>query len=195
MSNHLDPKVVRHLFDYADGVLFWTTSPAMKVKAGTPAGSLHKKSGRVAITIKGQKLTRARLVWAWHHGTWPDVIQHRNDVLSDDRIENLRNTSNLQLKAEAAMARAIDRLPGTTKKHNRNWQAQICDLYIGSYPTAEQAHAAFLQAYEERNGTTAPYTLEGGIHMSAGCSFNTPPPPPFFIANGILPADIQGAGE
>lgn len=191
----LDPAQVHRMFDYKDGVLYWNTSPANCAPDGAVAGGLHKQSGRVVITIQGQKFLRARLVWAWHHREWPNVVRHRNDNLQDDRIDNLHNTTTAQVNAARRMASSSDRLPGVSRKSGRGWQAQIDSEYLGTFETQEEAHAAFLQAYEQQHGTTAPYTLTGGVNMSIGCASNTSPPPPFFIANGISPANIQGAGE
>lgn len=191
--NKLDPAQVHRMFDYAGGVLYWTLPPANCVTAGRPAGGVHKQLGRVVITIQGQKFLRSRLVWAWHHREWPDVLQYKNDNQLDDRIDNLHNTTRALVNAERRMASSSDRLPGVTSKPGRGWIAQIDSEYLGTFATQEEAHAAFLQAYEQQHGTTAPYTLTGGVNKSVGCTSNTSPPPSFFNANENLPANIPGA--
>ena len=51
--------------------------------------------GHIIITVyiksKGYKIRRPHLIWWKHHNKWPeDLIDHRNRIKDDDRIDNLR---------------------------------------------------------------------------------------------------------
>lgn len=83
-------ETLKQLFEYRDGGLFHRT--------GRRAGSPQSK-GYWRIKIQDKSYFEHRLVWFYHHGVWPDVIDHLNGVRCDNRIENLRSvtvTENVQ---------------------------------------------------------------------------------------------------
>ncbi|UCV26999.1 HNH endonuclease signature motif containing protein [Ferribacterium limneticum] len=193
MNKNLDPALVRALFDYKDGVLYWKAPAPKRTQAGAVAGCLHKQSGAWHINYMGSKYLRSRLVWLWHHGEFPAKawIRRRNDNPTDDRIENLHARTSLENTLDLGTYRGT--VPGVTCAES-GFIARLNDQYIGIYQSLDDAEQAFALAYTKRYGTPPPQA-KGGVNKSAGCSFNTSPPPPFFIANGISPANIQGAGE
>jgi hypothetical protein len=89
---------LKRLFDYQeDGALI------RKVAVSGPAGQVGRAIGSVAtggakrpdkkylITrIAGQHYCVHKLVYLWHHGEWPQQIDHINQDSLDNRIENLR---------------------------------------------------------------------------------------------------------
>jgi len=89
---------VRKLFDYReDGALI------RKVAVGGPAGQIGRAIGSVTtggaarpdkkylITkIAGKHYCVHKLVYLWHHGQWPEQIDHINRDSLDNRIENMR---------------------------------------------------------------------------------------------------------
>lgn len=81
--------LVRELFDYRDGNLYWRERSNAKVEAGKAAGTINA-SGYVVVTIKGKKIHAHRLIWLWHGQDLPEQIDHINRNPLDNRIENLR---------------------------------------------------------------------------------------------------------
>jgi hypothetical protein len=98
---------VRRLFDYReDGALI------RKVAVGGPAGQIGRAIGSITtggaerpdkkylITkIAGKHYCVHKLVYLWHHGQWPEQIDHINRDSLDNRIENMRASdacSNMQ---------------------------------------------------------------------------------------------------
>src|SRR5205823_1285596 len=58
-----------------------------------PAGHKHQ-SGYVHLRIDGQAVSAHHLAWLIAYGSWPlGVIDHINGDRSDNRIENLRDTT------------------------------------------------------------------------------------------------------
>lgn len=104
MSNApLSPADVQRLFDYQDGVLLWRGNHGRRGRAGAIAGT----QGTYAryVTINGQKLTCARLTWAWHHAAWPaGKVRHLDHDQFNDRIENLISLDDLQAATQARRA-------------------------------------------------------------------------------------------
>ena len=94
MSLPKDPPItqerVRELLSYDEewGYLEWVYG-ARPGCAGRIAGSVLKDGSR-QVMVDGHKVPAARLVWFWHHGTWPKHKLYRvNKDTDDNRIENL----------------------------------------------------------------------------------------------------------
>jgi hypothetical protein len=89
---------VRRLFDYReDGALI------RKVAVGGRAGQIGRAIGSIATggserpdkkyvvtKIAGKHYCVHKLVYLWHHGKWPEQIDHISQDSLDNRIENLR---------------------------------------------------------------------------------------------------------
>lgn len=83
---------VRRLFDYdpTDGALRWKVS-RQRIVRGAVAGS-DNGDGYIQICVNGHRYLAHRLVWLFHHGSWPThEIDHINRNRTDNRIENLRD--------------------------------------------------------------------------------------------------------
>ena len=126
---------VRKLFDYnVDGQLFH----AQGKKSGTRSGSLHP-SGYRRVKVRGQWLREHRLIFLWHHGYLPTVVDHVNGVRDDNRICNLR--------AATASQNQWNRSPKDHGVHwmskRRRWRAKVrrygVDITIGYYKDKEVA--------------------------------------------------------
>lgn len=84
---------VRDWFDYdrETGVLYWRKGKG-RARPGAVAGSIRtdKLGPTWRIRLNNKFISRARVVWAWHHGEFPnDYVLHLNRNNLDDRIENL----------------------------------------------------------------------------------------------------------
>jgi hypothetical protein len=107
-------------------------------------------NGYLSIGLKGRIYYAHRLAWLYVHGEWPvDFIDHINGIRSDNRILNLRECSAAQNSQNLAKQYNKTRLTGVVPWKKR-FQAKICVDYkrinLGSFKTAEEAHAAYLAA-------------------------------------------------
>ncbi len=146
--------VIRDLFKYVDGQLYWQEIDVFKNRNAT-AGYTHKESGYVHITWCGQTWKAHRFVWIWHYGDIPEGldIDHINRVRNDNRIENLR----LVTHSDNQVNKAFDGVKGISyHKRDKKWQASIKfnnkRIHLGYFKTPEEAHEAFLAAELELRG-------------------------------------------
>lgn len=73
---------------YQDGDFFWTNASRMKgigTKVGTP-----DKRGYIRTEIKHRKYAVHKLIYLIHYGIFPELIDHIDGNIANNRIENLR---------------------------------------------------------------------------------------------------------
>ena len=99
---------VIELFQYQDGKLY-------RRKDGKKMGSYTLKYVRIGIDNKNYKLHR--IIFLYHNGYMPKIIDHINGNPHDNRIENLREVTNIQNRYNS-------RLYSTSKSGVKNvyWQ-------------------------------------------------------------------------
>lgn len=89
-------ELVCELFDYRNGVLYWKVRPAKCIHIGDRAGSFSAANNRWSIEINNKSYPRARLIFLWHHGWLPNIVDHRDRITVNDKIENLRAANHSQ---------------------------------------------------------------------------------------------------
>lgn len=147
---------VRSLLDYRPdtGDLVWRVSRrGGRAKPGDVAGYLAA-DGYLVVSIRQRGYQAHRLVWLHVHGKWPERhIDHINGNRRDNRIGNLRDVSvqvNAQNRRKAASNNRSSGMLGVYKATPNRWGAKIGHvnerIYLGMYPTPEQAHEAYLSA-------------------------------------------------
>lgn len=142
---------VRDLFDYRDdGALVYRISRPQR-KAGTTFGAITHE-GYIQGKCSGTNYKAHRLVWAWHHGQFPEgkMIDHINGVRSDNRIENLRLADNGQNQCNSGpQINTKSGIRGVSRSKNA-WQAAIYRdkkrHYLGTYARLEDAIAKVNEA-------------------------------------------------
>lgn len=144
----ITPQNIRETFDYRDGCLYWTVRNGPRVSAGKKAGSLTSQ-GYMRITVRGREYKIHRLVWLWHHGRWPERIDHANGNKVDNRIENLRECTEAENQRNRAAHR--DNKLGLKGVHmvkaSGRYRAAICAdgrvKWIGDFADPIQAARAY----------------------------------------------------
>jgi hypothetical protein len=138
---------LKELFEYEDGNLIWKESRGC-VKAGTVAGTLHAK-GYTQIRINGKIYRAHRLIWLYHKGSVDVALQidHINRKRSDNRIDNLRLTSQNENQWNR------DAKGYAWHKASNKYQAYIQYYgklkYLGRYETEREARSVYLKAKEK----------------------------------------------
>jgi hypothetical protein len=91
----LTQEQLREVLDYRDGHLYWVLDMCQgRIKAGQRAGCFG--GGYWKIKLFQKCYYAHRLVWLWHYGVLPDIIDHINQDKLDNSISNLRIASKQQ---------------------------------------------------------------------------------------------------
>jgi len=153
---------IKLLLEYrADGVLYWKAGIGKRRNEGKIAGS-RAPSGYVLIGIDGKIYPAHRIVWCFHHGTWPPMIDHINGNRSDNRIENLRECSPSQNQWNRKAQEGAVSIKGVQYRPDRKKKRYIARInvkgkehYLGAFETAEAAAEAVIFARNNYHGEFA----------------------------------------
>jgi hypothetical protein len=148
---------LREVLDYdpETGVFRWKVSACGL--AGQEAGSTNGL-GYLRIRVDGKRYVASRLAWLYVHGRWPsDRIDHRDRQRARNPIENLRESTRVQNKAN--QTRRKDNLTGFKGVHKvgARYQARFGPKakHLGLFATPEEAHARYVREATEQWGDFA----------------------------------------
>ena len=140
-------------YDPETGVFVWREWRGGTAFAGTEAGRLAR--GYVGISVDKRRYPAHRLAWLYVTGEWPpQEIDHINGHRADNRWSNLRlaDRSVNNQNRRAAHCHSKTGVLGVTMEAGR-YRAAITvggkTRHIGSYSSADLAHAAYLSAKRE----------------------------------------------
>jgi hypothetical protein len=162
---------LRECFAYEPtiGILTWKCRPLHHFKndkaqrgwntrwAGKPAG-LPNRDGHIRLLVNTGQFTAHRLIWVMQTGEWPTgAIDHKNGNPADNRWENLRETTDQQNQWNR---RHTGKLPRGVVRSQRDpnrfvARASVGErklVYIGTYDTAQEAHAAWRAFVDKERG-------------------------------------------
>jgi hypothetical protein len=154
-TNDLTADRVRELLAYSPdtGIFTRRISLSPRSHVGKQAGS-RSSSGYLQIRVDSTRYLAHRLAWLHTFGVWPNgVIDHINGVKNDNRLANLRDVApyvNSQ-NQKIAQSRNMSGLLGAhyQARSDRYLAHIVVDgtkKHLGSFETAEQAHAAYIEA-------------------------------------------------
>jgi hypothetical protein len=149
-------------YDPKTGEFRWLQPPSYVVKRDDVAGSLNKTTGYWLIHIGGRNYKAHQLAWLYMTGEWcRPMIDHRDCDRANNRWKNLRRAT---FSANAAnRGRPRTNASGFKGVHQRRdsgkWRAQIWKngraIYLGQFPTPEEAHQAYVAKARELFGEFA----------------------------------------
>lgn len=162
LTEHIEP-------DFDNGVLVWkkARNKYTKYLVGRQVAGACNHNGYKVFGIKrpdtgkDQTYLVHRIMYWFHTGEEPDVLDHINRDKVDNRIVNLRAATTQQNIANAVRkCNKRTGYPGITK-WDGVFKAQISHngkkIYLGLYNTAEEAHEAYKQKHVEFHGEYSPY--------------------------------------
>lgn len=146
-------------YDPDTGVWRWRVNRQPRITAGDVAGGVSKRWGYRVIGIDGYLYRSARLAWYYVNKEWPLCeVDHEDLVRDHDWFDNLRLASSSQNNANRRARR--DNKSGLNGAYfiNGKWRAYIRHgraIYLGTFGSAEEAHAAYVAKAKELFGEFA----------------------------------------
>jgi hypothetical protein len=93
----LTQEEAHRLFEYKDGSLFWKIRPANRVQIGDKVGGTNgKKEPYLRLCIKEKRYLVHKIIFFIHHGYMPEVVDHIDGNIHNNKIENLREVTKMQ---------------------------------------------------------------------------------------------------
>lgn len=140
-------------YDPDTGKFHWLVSLTRSVAVGDVAGG-PSSDGYLRIGLHGVRYMAHRLAWFYMMGRWPaDDIDHINGSKTDNRFANLREATrrmNAENQRRARKDSSVGLLGVGWHKRDKHFRAQIQvrgkHVFLGYFPTAEEAHQAYLAA-------------------------------------------------
>lgn len=140
-------------YDPETGIFRWIKRPKIgggSAKVGDVAGSVNSK-GRRVLWLKKKRIYCGRAAYIMTHGDIPDnaLVDHIDGDTGNDRIANLRLASSVQNTWNRIGAGLM--LKGVSVDARGAFKARIDigdgkKLNLGTWKTAEEAHAAYMGA-------------------------------------------------
>ena len=149
---------IKELFTYDNGMLFWVDT-ARKNLRGKRAGTVNGQGYR---QIKADRVVypEHRLIFMYHYGYVPKMLDHINCVRDDNRIENLRpcDQQNNCYNTHGWTGRTLPKGVTWSKKDKR-YQAQLSvdgsNKYLGQFKELDGAVRCVRAAREAAHGEFA----------------------------------------
>ena len=163
--SEITQELVRELFDYRDGNLYWKVYKGSTAQIGDLAGTI-RPDGYRKIMIDYREYRAHRLIFIYHHGFVPERLDHIDgDPLNND-IENLRvatpaqNMMNRKPNKHYRGEPTSSTFKGVTlDKRCKKWMARIGingELkFLGLFKSEIEAGEAYNRAAKELNGEYA----------------------------------------
>ena len=143
---------LKSLFDYDPntGKFIRKVATTNSVKVGDIAGGLNQR-GYVVIWTNGRSYLAHRLAWLYVYGEFPELnIDHINHDITDNRISNLRQATQLQNVWNSKIKNSSETgVKGVTKdKRKKSTFYARCrvngeHVYLGAFSTKEDAGKAY----------------------------------------------------
>lgn len=144
------------IYDPETGV-FTTRLGSHQRPAGAVIG-ISNGQGRLLLFLDGRKYYAHRMAWLYTHGWCPTIIDHADGDPLNNRLENLRQASRSQNRANSGANRGRT-LPKGVYRSGSRFQAQVRVrgrlIALGSFSTATEASSAYQAAAREHFGEFA----------------------------------------
>jgi len=143
----IDSSLVKSLFNYRDGELFW--------KKNNKKAGCFKPTGYIVIEVNNKNMMAHRLVWMYHYGKIDSYIDHIDGNKANNKIENLR----LATKAQNCWNKKIVSLNKTgykgvrLRKDTGKYESRITfnkkQIILGSFDDLELADLVATEARDK----------------------------------------------
>ena len=162
----ISQELLKTMFEYKDGELFRKVQVSDKIQKSASIGYLNKIQNRFILTIDKKKYYRYRLIFLYHHGYLPVIVDHIDRDSTNDRIENLREATMSQNQRNCtAKKNGTSKYLGVSKSFKRAtkkiYSACITavkgqgNIYLGYFENEIEAALAYNRAAVKYHGEFA----------------------------------------
>jgi hypothetical protein len=151
--------ILHKLFEYKDGDLIWINPTSRKAKAGNIAGNINKKVRSIGIYNKNY--AAHRLIFMYHYGYMPKIIDHIDGNPYNNNIENLREATNIQnaQNSKKSISNSSGYKNVSWNKERKKWKVRIMiknkEINFGAYDDIELADLVAQEARDKYFGKFA----------------------------------------
>jgi hypothetical protein len=152
---------LHYLFNYdpETGLFTNLVTRSSRTQKGMVAG-YSRKDGHILIKIKGKNYLLHRLAYVWMMGSFPvEEIDHRDGDPSNNRWDNIRPATKSENQHNKASYKNSKTGVKGVSPCGSGYQAQIRinwkNIYLGIFPTIEEAKAVYDKAAIELHGEFA----------------------------------------
>lgn len=147
----LTQNLLRELFEYRDGNLYWKISSGNMTHAGDKVSPKnHQKYCQVGIN--GKRYYIHRIIYLYHHGYLPKYLDHIDRDPLNNKIENLREVTQSQnCMNSKSFKNSSSKFKGVSWDKNRNkWRSYIFingkQKHLGQFTNESDAAKAYNKA-------------------------------------------------
>jgi len=145
---------LKEYFEYRDGNLYRIKidNNMRSVKIGDCASSITPSSGRLRIKFRNKNYQLHRLIFLYHNGYLPKLIDHIDRDFLNNKIENLRECTYQENSRNRDITNSNKSgYKGVSLQKNRNYYISIIyvngkSIYLGSFNTAKYAARVYDRA-------------------------------------------------
>lgn len=140
-------------YDEKTGIFIWINANNQTQLIGKEAGGLCS-NGYISIGIDSKRYRAHRLAFLYMEGFFPSLVDHINGIKNDNRWNNLRK-SNKKRNAQNIRKAHKDNISGFLgveicgNKFTARIKCGEIRKTIGTFNTAEEAHAAYMKEKKE----------------------------------------------
>jgi hypothetical protein len=153
---------LKELFDYReDGVFVRKVATSNRVKVGDVVGWKTVGGKYVALCVNGDKEYMHRMVFLYHHGYLPKYIDHIDGDGTNNRIENLRETTHSEnlynVGCKSNNKCGVKNVMWNKKQRKWVVTSKVFgkQTYFGSYEDLELAELVAIEVREKYHGKFA----------------------------------------
>lgn len=138
-------QLIRSLFKYDKGKLYWLKPKHGKISVGDEAGSFNKTLGYHQIFVDGHCHYRHRVVYLYHYGYLPKYLDHKYGKGIGDYLWNLRPCTHAENMANVKLNKNNNSGYKGVKWNEKpnTWTARITHNnkihYLGTFDRCEDA--------------------------------------------------------
>lgn len=152
----MDRESLNEMYEYKDGELYHKRK-VINISVGDVAG-WKAGNGYQMVGYKGGSIYSHRAIFLMHHGYLPDIVDHVDRDISNNRIENLRAATKAQnawnsklFETNTSGVRGV-----YWHKARKTWNAGFLHnkkkIHVGVFKTFEEAVAAINAARQKHYG-------------------------------------------